>query len=1400
MVITRELTNTASASTASDIQLGSCVTEIGRGAFSGYTNLGEVELPDGLTTIGEAAFSGSSISSVEFPSSLSAISNAAFSTCSGLTEVTINSGVTSVGNYAFSTCSNISSCTVDSASIGSYAFRNCNKMQRINLGSNVSSIGTSAFTGNYIKKLIIEATTPPTLSGDSLYGNYLIYVPYSSYNDYITDWASYKNRIVYDDFPYKAQFFSSEGVENIIPCNSSTNISQSDVNNLMTSATTKIVFGDCLSSLDNYAFRDKTQINEVEWTSGITSIGNYAFGEMDADLGDVTLGENVSYIGGGAFRNNRFNNLTIIGNSSTSVNYDAFYECSINNLTIGSGITSLSQEMFYNTSGYTSLTIPSNITTIGLNCFHNGRYSSYSNSGANEDLREISIFGNPTFICHSYYKYNGCFNGLSNLSSMVLSNVTNIPPYFATHITGLTRVNSETEGKAYFPNVVSFSANSFCNITNSFEELEIGSAITSFSTTYEGSSPASIVPPFNNCDRLRKVHIVGNSNTVLDNYIFKDKYSTGSQTWYFNSKIEEFAIDNAANIGLRGCSALTKVTLGNGITNASIPNGAFSGSTNLTEVNFSPSMTTVPNYMFSGCTSLSNITLPSGITSISDGAFASCGFSTIEIPNQITSIGANAFASNSATTISIGSGLTTIGSSAFYNCGSLTSVIIPSNVLSIGNSAFAWCSNLSSVMMSRTTPPVIGTSVFDNTQAIIYVPASSYDLYVNAENWPNYRSRIVPIGSDYKALLMGTNPTVIFCNDDTTLTQAEVGTNTSISYFTAGNCITAIGASAFTNAYTINGFSLSSGVTSIGERAFRRCNLTRLDANSFGGVETIGYQAFSGCSNLESVEFPSSLRVLGNEAFRFCNHLSSVTFPDDSQLTTIGVDVFSNGTYAGNSTIKSFVVPSGVTSVGQLTIPSNNVTFKSMTPPTIQIGTTGYVSKSPFINEMSSSNTVKIYVPCNARDAFIAPWQVSDGTTYTPNPDNVIGYGDYEKTEVVQGKYVCENGNKYQMIGHFMSADNVNFCLSWYEAGELIEADSKECVNAKAKLYYSYGGTYELPCNSSQVLTYNEIRNNSAITPSAIVSAVYGQCISGDSYNSSSTDGPFARLSSLRHLYFDSSIKRLCGTTWKGSSNLEDITFYGDTPPDMSYIDWSTFNQPIYVPYAAVDTYKAHSGFTDVASYVQPIIVDEKWESEEGFICDGGNKYGKLARWVSYDGTTYIKAEETKPDYDDLIESGSSVCVLHTDVQTGSTDFRYSGSSVSSTTFLSNITSNSGWKASTVITVSGCSTYTFYGGITYCEDSSGSELIVNNINDLTTPSDSCSSLIVGDGIASNCKVHGVITLVWRVYDTSKQFTFYNLDPTVEYKIKVTFHLNGYSNSCRSQGYITIPNGGVLTIS
>lgn len=103
--------------------------------------------------------------------------------------------------------------------------------------------------------------------------------------------------------------------------------------------------------------------------------------------------------------------------------------------------------------------------------------------------------------------------------------------------------------------------------------------------------------------------------------------------------------------------------------------------------------------------------------------------------------------------------------------------------------------------------------------------------------------------------------------------------------------ITEIGYQAFdacTNLTTIN---IPSSVTTIGQAAFNDCSsLTNITIPN--GVTSIGSSAFSECEALEEIIIPNGVTTIKYNTFKGCSNLTSVTIP--SSLTTIEYQAFQN--------------------------------------------------------------------------------------------------------------------------------------------------------------------------------------------------------------------------------------------------------------------------------------------------------------------------------------------------------------------------------------------------------------------------------------------------------------------------------------------------------------------------
>lgn len=131
---------------------------IGKGAFDRQIDLRKVDFCEGLSEVGELAFSYcSSLTEIILPSTIQAISTGAFSNCTALTKVVIPQPVKGctdgknseccISESLFSYCSALKEIIIPAGTktIGNIAFIGCKSLMAIDIPDSVEEIGTSAF-------------------------------------------------------------------------------------------------------------------------------------------------------------------------------------------------------------------------------------------------------------------------------------------------------------------------------------------------------------------------------------------------------------------------------------------------------------------------------------------------------------------------------------------------------------------------------------------------------------------------------------------------------------------------------------------------------------------------------------------------------------------------------------------------------------------------------------------------------------------------------------------------------------------------------------------------------------------------------------------------------------------------------------------------------------------------------------------------------------------------------------------------------------------------------------------------------------------------------------------------------------------------------------------------------
>lgn len=252
----------------------------------------------------------------------------------------------------------------------------------------------------------------------------------------------------------------------------------------------------------------------------------------------------------------------------------------------------------------------------------------------------------------------------------------------------------------------------------------------------------------------------------------------GEKAFQHCTKLEEIIIPNSVtsigNNAFHNCNKLSSIIFSNTLT--SIDSNAFLKCSTLTSVVIPSSVTSISSQAFRDCSSLTSVTLPENATieinafynagkrdtingvvyagndtlNVSNYKFTNTGFLTFYLANQSyqateasveycdrSKIGAFIIP-ESITHNGVSLSTTVIKDDAFANCTKLTSITIGKEIKNIEDAAFYNCSKLDSIICLATTPPKLGSQVFNNTsnnRKLITPFSSNYSFWKSYITW-----------------------------------------------------------------------------------------------------------------------------------------------------------------------------------------------------------------------------------------------------------------------------------------------------------------------------------------------------------------------------------------------------------------------------------------------------------------------------------------------------------------------------------------------------------------------------------------------------------------------------------------------------------------------------------------
>ena len=500
-----------------------------------------------------------------------------------------------------------------------------------------------------------------------------------------------------------------------------------------------------------YAFYKTT--GEVNLTKliNLDDIGEFCFGSSTAK---VILPKHLKT----TFRRDfySFKGEVILPEGITKIASSSFSYANIQSLILPESISEIDEYAFYGAK-VNNLKIPKNVTKLGVFCFGKTDLNGFDFS----ECKNIDIIPNNTFEFTSGDLDMTPFINLQSLGEFCFYKATTkvtLPKHLKSTF---RRDFANFEGEVILPEGITKIADASFRDTN-MEELilpesvaEIGSYTFSLSKIKKMKLPQKIesIKEF----AFSEANISGIDFSKCQNVKTIDKFAFEK----IAGELDLTSFSNLENIG-EFCfnKATAKVTLPKHLKSTFwrdfhsfcgqviLPEGiekigsASFRDTNMEELILPESVTEIDTYAFA-ISKIKKMQLPPKVESIKEFTFSEADISGIDFSKcqNIKTIDRFAFEKiTGELDFTPLSNLESIGEFCFDKA-KIEHISIPISVTIIDRYAFNDCNNLQSITSSNTTPPQLGSLVFegvDKENCILYVPQSSFNLYATADQWKDF--------------------------------------------------------------------------------------------------------------------------------------------------------------------------------------------------------------------------------------------------------------------------------------------------------------------------------------------------------------------------------------------------------------------------------------------------------------------------------------------------------------------------------------------------------------------------------------------------------------------------------------------------------------------------------------